>query len=59
LEKDILEGIHTVNESRSSIPVCSSFGQLTTIADLSVDNLLEMIEFFTALILNADEATNL
>lgn len=27
--------------------------------DLSADNLLEIIEFFTALILNADEATNL
>lgn len=38
-------------------PGLCSFSQLTTIADLSVDSLLEMIEFFTALILNADEAT--
>jgi hypothetical protein len=31
-------------------------GELMVIADLAVDNLFEMIEFFTALILNADEA---
>ena len=27
--------------------------------DISADNLLEIIEFFTALILNGDEATDL
>jgi len=29
------------------------------IVDFAVDNLLEMIEFFAALILNADEAAHL
>jgi hypothetical protein len=40
-------------------PVCDPLGQLTMIVDIPVDSLLEMIEFFTALILNADEKTHL
>ena len=52
-------GIHTVNESRLISPCLDSVGQLKAIVDLSADNWLEMIKFFTTLILNADEAANL
>ena len=40
-------------------PVCVPSGQLTMVIDIPVDSLLEVIEFFTALILNADEKTHL
>ena len=57
--KKDMGGIHTVNES-GSISLClNSVGQLMTIADLFASDFLEMVKFFTTLILNADEATNL
>ena len=50
-------GAHTVNES-GLISLCLN-GRLMTIADLSANDFLEMIKFFTTLILNANEAANL
>ena len=59
--KNQIEGpgnIHTVNESMSLSPF-AFLQSAQTIVDISIDSFLEMIEFFTTLILNADEATYL
>ena len=52
-------GIHTVNE-RMFIPLIhlKLFAELG-LPDIAIDGFLEKIRFFTTLILNADEATNI
>ena len=58
--RDGLGGIHTINESLlGSSPITPSLFLIGTLLDIRADSLLQMIEFFAALILNTDEAADL
>jgi len=60
-KRDGLGGIHTINESslRSSLASIPHPVLTGALVDIRADSLLEMIKFFVALILNADEASDL
>ena len=50
-------GVHTVNERMFGNPLSSlDSWSLMSLADMPADNFVEMIRFFTTLILNADES---
>ncbi len=52
-----LGGVHTVNESASSFSFCYRRANVFLLSDIEVDALLEMIRFFTMLVLNTDESS--
>lgn len=54
---DALAGVHTVNERKCSHYVFGHASANGYILDIVVDSFLEIILFFTTLILNADEST--
>jgi len=60
VENGPLGGIHTVNECEFFVFSAAAMSSLETLyVAASVDAFLEIIRFFTTLILNADESTSL
>ena len=55
----LASGVHTVNESECNVRQWTGEGADAASVDIEADDFLEIIRFFTTLILNVDEATDI